>query len=80
MINRKLLEDRIEKVGLKKSYIAEKIGVSRSTFCALQSGKTEFKASQIKKLCELLGINDNETVAAIFFGHSGALEATNKGA
>lgn len=65
--NRELLEEKIKQKGLKKGFIAEAIGVSRSTFCALLGGKSEFKASQIRVLCELLDINDDETVKAIFF-------------
>lgn len=78
MTNRKLLEDRIKQKGLKKGFLAEAIGVSRSTFCSQLCGKTEFKASQIRVLCELLGIEDGETMAAIFFSHCGALKATEK--
>lgn len=67
MVNRKLLEEKIKQKGLKKSFIAESIGVSRSTFSSLLSNKTEFKASQIRALCKLLDIEDCETMTAIFF-------------
>lgn len=72
MTNRKLLEDRISQKGLKKGFLAEKLGVSRTTFCALLRNETEFKASQIRTLCELLDIRDDETMKAIFFAHAGA--------
>jgi transcriptional regulator with XRE-family HTH domain len=72
MTNRKLLEDKIKQKGLKKSYLAEQIGVSRATFCALLQNKSEFRASQIRTLCELLDIKDDETMKAIFFAQSGA--------
>ena len=71
MTNCKLLEDKIRQKGLKKGYIAEAIGVSRSTFWAQLHGKTEFKASQIRALCECLDITDSE-IEAIFFGRVGA--------
>lgn len=71
MTNRKLLEDKIKQKGLKKGFLAEAIGVSRTTFCAQLQGKTEFKASQIRVLCECLGI-DGEDMTAIFFGPDGA--------
>ena len=67
MTNRKLLEDKINEKGLKKGFLAEKLGVSRTTFCALLRNETEFKASQIRTLCELLDIQDDETLKAIFF-------------
>ncbi len=72
MTNRKLLEDKIMQKGLKKSYLAKQIGVSRSTFCALLQNKSEFRASQIATLCKLLDIKDDETMKAIFFAQSGA--------
>lgn len=72
MTNTKLLEDKIRQSGLKKGFLAEKLGVSRATFCALLSNNAEFKASQIHTLCELLGIKDDETLRAIFFAPSGA--------
>lgn len=67
MTNTELLEEKIRESGLKKSFIAEKIGVSRATLCALLSAKSEFKASQIRTLCELLDIEDDATMKAIFF-------------
>lgn len=71
MTNRKLLEDKIVQAGVKKGFLAERIGVSRSTFSALLRNESEFKASQISTLCELLNIKDEE-LNAIFFAHSGA--------
>lgn len=67
MTNTKLLEDRIQQSGLKKSFIAACIGVSSATFSALLAGKSEFKVSQVKTVCELLDIKDEETLRAIFF-------------
>lgn len=68
MTNTKLLKEKIRQSGLKNGYLAERLGVSRTTFCALLRNESEFKASQIKTLCELLGIKDDETLKAIFFG------------
>ena len=72
MTDRKLLEDRIKQKGLKKGFLAEKLGVSRTTFCALLRNETEFKVSQIQTLCELLDIQDDETMKSIFFAQLGA--------
>lgn len=72
MLNRKLLEERIRQKGVKKKFLAESIGVSRTTFCALLRNETEFKASQIRVLCEILDIKDDATLTAIFFAHNGA--------
>ena len=67
MTNIDLLEDKIYESGLKKGYIAARIGVSPSTFSALLSNRTEFKASQIKEICKVLNIVDDAEIRAIFF-------------
>lgn len=72
MTNTDKLNELIRKKGIKKGYLAKKLGVSNTTFYALMRNKSEFKASQIRILCEELGIEDNETVKAIFFAPVGA--------
>ena len=75
MTNTELLEELIMKSGYKKSYIAKVIGL-KSTFGLMKKvqNKTEFKASEIVKLCELLGITKLEDRNKIFF----ATELTNR--
>lgn len=77
MTNTKLLNELIQQSGLKKVYIAEKIGVTPVGLYNLINGKSEFKASQISKMCDLLGIEDPELKEAIFFADIVALHATN---
>ena len=72
MTNIDLLEDKIYESGLKKGYIAARIGVSRTTFSSLLQNKTEFKASQIRAICEVLDIQDDAEIRSIFFGNNGA--------
>ena len=67
MLNEKLLEEKIKRSGLKKGFIAQKIGVSSTTFAALLKNRTEFKASQIREICLLLDIKDDAEIRAIFF-------------
>lgn len=76
MTNTKLLNELIQQSGLKKIYIAEKIGVTAVGLSNLIAGKSEFKATQINKMCELLGIEDLELKEAVFFADYVALEAT----
>lgn len=77
MTNVKLLKELIQQSGFKKSFLADKIGVSRTTFAALLNNQAEFKASQISTLCEVLGIRDDATIREVFFTHNGALKATD---
>ena len=67
MTNTELLEEKITKSGFKKSYIAKAIGLTPYGFTLKVRNANEFKASEIEKLCNLLGITDLEERCAIFF-------------
>ena len=67
MTNTELLKEKIQKSGLKKSYIAKSIGLSSYGLALKIQNENEFKASEIEKLCILLGIDDLEERCAIFF-------------
>lgn len=71
MTNKELLEQAIRESGLKKGFLAGKIGLSPAGFYNCLNNKAEFKASQINTLCELLGISDLATKEAIFFAGFG---------
>lgn len=71
MINVELLEGIIQQSGLKKSFLAEKLGVSRPTFDAYLK-KGDMKMSQVNALCTALNIEDPAVKEAIFFGRFGA--------
>ena len=72
MTNLKLLEQKIEKSGKKKSYLAKKCGLSRAGFRNCLINKAEFKTSQVDILCVELGITSLREKEAIFFVKSGA--------
>ena len=66
--NTKLLEKKIADSGYKKSYIAKAIGLKSAFGLSNKiNNKTEFKASEINALCELLKIESAEEKEAIFF-------------
>ena len=67
MTNTALLEEKIRKSGLKKSYIAKAIGLSPYGLTLKIQNSNEFKASEIEKMCLLLGIDNLEERSAIFF-------------
>ena len=68
MTNTELLEEKITKSGLKKSYIAKAIGL-KSTYGLSKkiNNETEFKATEISALCKLLKIDSLEERQEIFF-------------
>lgn len=67
MTNTSLLEDYIKKSGYKRSFIARQIGLkSTYGFSRKVSNKSEFTATEIVILCNLLKINAKDK-NAIFF-------------
>ena len=60
------LKERIKKSGLKMNYIAEQIGITREGLYNKINGKNDFKATEIAKLQDLLGLSLTEK-EKIFF-------------
>ena len=75
MTNTKLLKQKINDSGYKLSFLAKKIGITTYTLLKKIKNETEFKATEIKILGELLKINQEETMK-IFFGTNVECEAT----
>lgn len=68
MVNTKLLQDKIDKSGLKESYIAEqKLCISYQAYFNKKTNQSSFKEIEINVLCDMLGIQDEETRKAIFY-------------
>ena len=67
MTNTALLEEKISESGLKKSYIAKSIGLTPYGLTLKIRNVNEFKASEIDKICILLGIDSPEERCDIFF-------------
>ena len=59
-VNTKLLQQEIKDSGLKMGFIAEKLGRSRQALSDKIQGKTEFLPSEIRILCELLHLSDDD--------------------
>jgi len=70
MTNTVLLEEKIDASGYKKSYIAKAIGL-KSTAGLMNKVRnvTEFTASEINIMCDLLKIETLEERHAIFFAN-----------
>ena len=63
--NLQLLDDYIEKSGLRSGFIVEKLGITRQAFNYKRNGKIQFRAAEAYVLCDLLKIPD-EDKAKIF--------------
>ena len=66
MTNTQLLRNKIEESGYKICYIAAKLGITYQGFSKKINNETEFKASEIKILYNLLSLDDADR-EAIFF-------------
>ena len=61
------LNEKIKRSGLKKGWIAAELNLSSYGFYRKLRNKSQFKAGEIKKLCDLLGIESLEEMSVIFF-------------
>lgn len=67
MTNTALLEKLIKDSGLKLSFIAEKLGMSRQALHRKIKGLVQFTGPEIKALCELLNLQEWARIKPVFF-------------
>ena len=77
MTNTVELRKRINSSGLKLKYIADYLGLTPYGLQKKIDNFNEFKASEIWKLCNLLGITDLETRDEIFFDQISDFKSLN---
>jgi hypothetical protein len=66
-IDVKLLEDAIEKSGLRIQHIIDNLGISRQAFDKKRKGQVAFRQSEVYVMCDLLKITDDNMKMRIFF-------------
>lgn len=76
MTNTKLLNKYIKSSGLKRAHIAEALNLSAYGLARKINNETEFKVSEMLKLCEILKIYSNEDKEAIFFASAVDFKST----
>lgn len=76
MTNTERLKELIKSCGLKMGFIAEKLGLSDYGLAKKINNETEFKASEIDKLCSILQIKSLDDKEAIFFAKQVELNST----
>lgn len=69
MTDTNLLRERINKSGLKLTFIANQLNLSYYGLLLKIDNKNEFKTSEVKTICDLLKINDLEDREKIFFAN-----------
>lgn len=68
----------INERGLKLSFIAKHLGLSPYGFARKRNNLSDFTASEIDKLCELLHIDNVEDRFAIFFAQQVDVKSTEQ--
>lgn len=66
MTNTAKLKAVIVEKGMLQEQVAMQLGMTSATFNYKVNNKTEFKASEIKKLSEILKLTDDEVIAIFF--------------
>lgn len=66
MFNSEEFKKVISESGKSITFIASEVGITREGFYKKMNGETEFKASEISKLCKVLGLKGME-IMNIFF-------------
>lgn len=72
-MNFKLLESVINEKGIKKSFVADKIGISRQSFYLKLNGEREFSQKEIAGLRDVLGLSDKQFLSIFFDDEVGKL-------
>lgn len=67
MTDTEKLREAINNSGLKLEFIANALGITRFTLAKKIENVTEFKTSEVQKMCDVLRITDAGTKEAIFF-------------
>jgi transcriptional regulator with XRE-family HTH domain len=67
MTNTDMLERLIKDSGLKLSFIAEKLGITRQALYKKIKGLVQFTGPEIKVLCELLNLKTWARIQPVFF-------------
>ena len=66
MVDTQLLESVIEQSGLKKTYLADKLGISIQNFRLKIQNKSDFRSHEVVLLCHELGIKKASDKEKIF--------------
>lgn len=67
MVNTVMLNQKIKESGLKKEYIADQMGITRTGFYKKATNGSEFTVKEVDILCKLLSITKLTEKESIFF-------------
>ncbi len=67
MVNTVLLNELIDASGLKREYIAQRVGISRQALYSKIQGESQFTVKEVAILSEVLGIKRLSDRDRVFF-------------
>ena len=67
MVDTQMLEEIISRTGIKKSYLADKIGITVQSLRLKINNQSDFKSNEVSILCQELGITRLTDKEKIFF-------------
>jgi hypothetical protein len=67
LINTELLQETINKSGLREDYLFTSLDITRQNWIDKKKGRLPFKVPEIFMLCALLHIEDDNLKNAIFY-------------
>ena len=67
MTNVELLKKKVSESGMKNTFIAKSLGISRTSWYNKLNGESMFTAVEIQKLCDTLHITSLREKEDIFF-------------
>lgn len=70
MTNSKLLKKFINDSGLKMTYIAQQMGISRAVLWRKINNLSSFDQYEIERICRIVGIKTAEDRIAVFFAQN----------
>ena len=70
MVDSAKLKAILVEKNLRQEDVAKALGISTQTFNYKINNKSEFLSSEIAKLCEILGVVDEQKVVHIFFARN----------
>lgn len=76
MTNTEALFELIDSKGLKRKYVAERIGLTYYGFMRKANNQSEFKSSEISALCDLLEIKNLKEKERLFFAKKDDLKSS----
>lgn len=66
MLNKNMFNSVVARTGMTHKELSQKIGISKNTLSSKVNNKVPFNVNEIDRICQVLGITDDNEKAQIF--------------